>query len=83
VGECARRNADGEIVLRGPEGAEATAVRTVVVEGELLFALASGRTAPALRYDARQVGGWVDRAGDGILSWAPGGVSGARPGRLR
>jgi len=54
VGDCARRNADGEIVLRPgvwPEGGEATAVRTVVVEGELLFALTSGRTAPALRYD--------------------------------
>jgi len=51
VAACARRGADGEIVLRpgvvgGEQGPEA-----VVVEGELYFALPSGKTAPALLYD--------------------------------
>lgn len=54
VAQCARRSPDGEIALRpgvwSDEGG-ATNVRTVVVDGELLFALASGRTAPALPYD--------------------------------
>jgi hypothetical protein len=54
VAECARRNAAGEVVLRPGawlEDGGSTAVRTIVVEGELLFALASGRTAPALPSD--------------------------------
>jgi len=54
VEECARRSADGEIVLRPgvlPGGGDPSGVHTVVVDGELLFALASGRTAPAQLYD--------------------------------
>lgn len=54
VPECARRDADGEIVLRAgalqvADGS--AAVHAVVVEGELLFALDSGTTAPALMFD--------------------------------
>lgn len=51
---CARRDPDGEIVLRPgalPVEDEAAAVRTVMVDDELLFALDSGKTAPALFYD--------------------------------
>lgn len=51
---CARRNPEGEIELRPellategyPDG-----VFAVWIEGELLFALRSGRTAPALPFD--------------------------------
>lgn len=54
VPDCARRATDGEIVVRpgllADEG-EPGAVRALVVDGELLFALASGKTAPALPYD--------------------------------
>lgn len=59
VADCGRRGPDGEIELRPgvltddlfPGEGAATAVRAVVVEGELLFALDSGRTAPALPFD--------------------------------
>ena len=54
LSECARRGPDGEIVVRAgvvPDDGEATAVQAVIVEDDLLFALASGRTAPALWYD--------------------------------
>ena len=48
---CARRDAAGEIVLRPGVVAAQGGPHTVRVEGELLFALASGTTAPALPFD--------------------------------
>ena len=51
VAHCARRDADGEVALRpgivnGEGGAGA-----VLIEGQLYFALTSGKTAPALLFD--------------------------------
>ena len=54
VADCARREAGGEIVVRPgvvPEGGEPGNVQTLMVDGQLLFALASGKTAPALPFD--------------------------------
>jgi hypothetical protein len=51
---CARRGADGEVVLRGgvlPPDGEANAVQAVLVEGDLYFVLDSSKTAPALWFD--------------------------------
>lgn len=48
---CARRDAGGEVVLRPGVVAETEGPHTMWVEGQLLFALASGKTAPALPYD--------------------------------
>lgn len=54
IPDCARRTADGEILVRPgvlPEEGEGGTVGALVVDGELLFALSSGKTAPALPYD--------------------------------
>ena len=54
VADCARREAGGEIVVRPgvvPEGGEPGSVQALMVEGQLLFVLASGKTAPALPFD--------------------------------
>ena len=51
---CARREPDGEIVLRpwvALGSSEPDEIQVLLVDGELLFALASGRTAPALPFD--------------------------------
>jgi hypothetical protein len=51
---CARRDEDGEIVLRPgllADAGEPDSIQTLIVEDELLFALASGKTAPALFFD--------------------------------
>lgn len=48
---CARRDAAGEILLRPGVVAELEGPHTMRVEGELLFALASGKIAPALPFD--------------------------------
>jgi WG containing repeat len=53
VADCARREVGGEIVVRSevvPKG-EPVSVEAVVVDGQLLFVLASGKTAPALPFD--------------------------------
>jgi len=51
VGECARRDEEGELVLRRGVVPTEGGPHAVLVEGELYFALASGRTAPALPFD--------------------------------
>lgn len=51
ISACARRDAAGEILLRPGVVAEADGPHVVQVEGELLFALASGKTVPALPFD--------------------------------
>ena len=54
IADCARRDDDGELRLRPGvltgEGAS-EGVSAVLIEGELFFALNSGRTAPALFFD--------------------------------
>jgi len=51
VAHCARRDPSGEVVLRpGVVTGEGTP-DAVLVEGELYFALTSGKTAPALLFD--------------------------------
>lgn len=54
IPDCARRGADGEITLRAgirPGTGEPSAPRAVLVEGDLFYALDSGKTAPVLMYD--------------------------------
>jgi hypothetical protein len=51
VTACARRDAEGEIALRPGVVASEDAPGAVLVEGELYFALATGKTAPALWFD--------------------------------
>lgn len=51
---CARRDQDGEIVLHPgllADSGEPDRIQALIVDDELLFALASGKTAPALYFD--------------------------------